>query len=119
MEYNSDFRHDLKVGKLKGETAFHKMIEDKKIEVKYDRKTKETLNVYIEYQSRGKPSGIRTTEADVYAYYVEDEVCLTIPTKKLKEKILELNPRRVPGGDSNSSMGFLIPLTELIKENNE
>ena len=44
VEYNSDFRHDLKVGKLKGETAFHKMIEDKKIEVKYDRKTKETLN---------------------------------------------------------------------------
>ena len=114
MEYNSDFRYDLKEGKLKGETKFHKMLSDSKIEVKFDRMTQKTGNVYIEYESRTKASGIRTTEADYWAYFTQDEECFVISTKRLKEKIFKLKPRRVPGGDNNSSMGFLIKLTDLI-----
>ena len=34
MEYSSDFKYDLGVGKLKGETKLHTMLEDSKIEVK-------------------------------------------------------------------------------------
>ena len=114
MKYNSDFRYDLKEGKLKGETKFHKMLSDSTIEVKFDRKTRETGNVYIEYESRGKKSGIRTTQADYWTYFVQDEMCLTIPTQRLKEKIIKLKPRKVKGGDKDSSMGFLIKLTDLI-----
>ena len=116
MEYNSDFRYDLKEGKLKGETKFHKILSDSTIEVKYDRMTRKTGNVYIEYESRGKASGIRTTEADYWTYFTHDDECFTISTKKLKEKIIKLKPKRVPGGDNNSSMGFLIKLTDLIGE---
>ena len=47
MEYNSDFKYDLKEGILKGETKFHKMLSESTIEVKYDRKTRQTGNVYI------------------------------------------------------------------------
>ena len=114
MEYNSDFRYDLKEGKLKGETKFHEMLSDSTIEVKFDRKTRETGNVYIEYESRGKPSGIRTTEAKYWTYFIQDEECFTISTKRLREKLVKLKPRRVPGGDNNTSMGFLIKLTDLI-----
>ena len=41
-------------------------------------------------------------------------MCLTIPTQRLKEKIIKLKPRKVKGGDKDSSMGFLIKLTDLI-----
>jgi hypothetical protein len=114
VEYNSDFKYDLKEGKLKGETKFHKMLSNSKIEVKFDRMTRKTGNVYIEYESRGNPSGIRTTEADYWAYFTQDEECFVISTKKLKEKIIKLKPRKIKGGDNNSSMGFLIKLTDLI-----
>ena len=114
MEYNSDFRYDLKEGKLKGETKFHEMLSDSTIEVKYDKQTRKTKNVYIEFESRGKPSGIRTTEADWWTYFVQDEMCLTISTIRLKDKITKLNPPRIAGGDSNSSKGFLISVNDLI-----
>ena len=114
MEYNSDFRYDLKEGKLKGETKFHEMLSNSKIEVKFDRMTRKTGNVYIEFESRGKPSGIRTTQADYWVYYIQDEECFVISTKRLIYKIVKLNPRRVRGGDNNTSVGFLIKLTDLI-----
>lgn len=115
MEYSSDFKYDLGVGKLKGETKLHTMLEDSKIEVKFDRKTRDTGNVYIEYESRNKASGIRTTQADYWAYFIEDEEVYVVSVEKLKEKIAKLNPKRIPGGDNNTSMGFLIKLEELIK----
>ena len=114
VEYNSDFRYDLKEGKLKGEKKFHKMLSDSTIEVKYDRQTRKTKNVYIEFESRGKTSGIRTTEAEYWTYFIQDEMCLTIPTQRLKEKIIKLKPRKVPGGDKDSSKGFLISVNDLI-----
>ena len=116
MEYNSDFKYDLKEGILKGETKFHKMLSESTIEVKYDRKTRQTGNVYIEYESRNKPSGIRTTQADYWTYFVHDDECFTISVDRLKEKITKLKPRRVPGGDSNTSMGFLVKLKDSIGE---
>ena len=114
MEYNSNFRYDLKEGKLKGETKFHEMLSDSTIEVKYDRRTRKSKNVYIEYESRGKKSGIRTTQADYWTYFVQDEMCLTIPTQRLKDKIVKLNPPRIAGGEG--SMGFLISVNDLIGE---
>mgnify|MGYP001070419334 CR=1 FL=1 len=72
MKFNSDFKHDLELGEM-AETDFHLMLSEKKIEVKYDRKTKETGNVYIEFESRGKPSGIKTTQADYWTYYIDDD----------------------------------------------
>ncbi len=116
MEYNSDFKYDLKEGKLKGETKIHKMLTESKIEVKFDRKTRETGNVYIEFESRGKPSGIRTTEADYWVYFTHDEECFVISVERLKAKLVNKSPRVIPGGDSNTSKGFLMRLKDLIGE---
>ena len=121
MEYSSDFKYDLGVGKLKGETKLHTMLEDSKIEVKFDRKTRDTGNVFIEYESRGKPSGIKTTQADYWAYFIGDDEVYILSLEKLKEKIVNLNPPKVMGGDPDpitgkkTSWGFLIKLEELIK----
>jgi hypothetical protein len=118
MEHNSDFRFDLELGKLKGETAFHKMLSEKKIEVKYDRQAKETGNLFIEYMSRGKLSGIATTKADYYAYYISDDFCIVISVKKLKEKMKKLykenKAKKILGGDKNTSKGLLVKIQDFI-----
>ena len=117
MEYNSDFKYDLKEGILKGETKFHKMLSESKIEVKFDRMTRKTGNVYIEFESRGKPSGIRTTEADYWVYFTHDEECFVLSVDRLNQKLLNLKQlgkaRVVLGGDSNTSKGFLVKLKDL------
>ena|SRR3990167_6169847 len=40
-----------------------------KVEVKYDVRSHETGNVFIETLFNGKPSGIKTSEADVWVIY--------------------------------------------------
>ena len=114
MKYNSDFKYDLEVGQLMGESKFHSMLSNSKIEVKYDRKSRETGNVFIEFESRGKPSGIATSQADYWAYFFGDEECLVISTERLKKKLKSLNPPRIRGGDNNTSVGLLVKLKELI-----
>ena len=82
MKFNSDFKYDLELGEM-AETDFHQMLSEKKIEIKYDRKTKETGNIFIEFQSRNKLSGISTTQADFWTYYIDDDFCITISTKNM------------------------------------
>ena len=85
-------------------------------EVKFDRQTLETGNLFIEYESRKKPSGIVTTKSDFWVYYYNPnnfEDHIYIRTKKLKEAINELKPKKVAGGDSWTSMGYLLNLKKL------
>ena len=70
MEYCSNFRYDLEVGQV-AEHAIGEMLANEKIEIKRDMKAKETGNIFIEYESRGKPSGISTTESKFYCFVVE------------------------------------------------
>lgn len=119
MEYNNDFRFDLEFGQLNGETWFHKLVTNKKIEVKSDRKTVETGNVYIEYWSRGKPSGISTSQSDFYVYKVGEGEAIIISTQELKQKLKQLVAdgkarKDVKGGDNNTSLGILCKLKDLI-----
>ena len=115
MNYNNDFRYDLKLGQL-GEKLLNEILNNKKIEVKTDYKALNTGNLFIEYQSRNKPSGISISEADYYCFIISNEQLILIETKLLKEKCrLLLNTNRdVLGGDSNTSKGLLIKLKELI-----
>ena len=62
MKHNSDFKYDLEIG-LNYETKLAELL-GKKIEVKRDFKCLETGNIFVEYASRGKLSGIATSEAD-------------------------------------------------------
>lgn len=115
MEHRSDFEYDLAFGK-EGELSFADLT-NKKIEVKRDRVAHKTGNIFIEYESRGKPSGIATSKSDYYAYYV-NEVCILIETHRLKSICRRFvgTDRDIKGGDNNTSKGILLPITELWKK---
>ena len=119
MNYNNDFRYDLEFGVVEGETWFHNIVSNSKIEVKTDRMTESTGNVYIEYESRGKPSGIKTTQADYWVYKVGKGKAIVIETLELKKLLRELIIDKraitnVKGGDDNTSLGVLVKLSDLL-----
>ena len=116
MTFNNDFKHDLEVGKIYEEKLANLL--GKKIEVKRDFGTQRTKNVFIEYWSRDKPSGISTTEADYYAIWIAEDRMILISTDKLKDlcRVYGKNEKRnVCGGDSDSSKGILLPISDLLK----
>lgn len=114
MDYNNDFKYDLKVGQIK-ERELGEIFNSKTIEVKYDLLALKTMNVYVEYECRGKPSGLSTTNADYYCFCFGDTFHL-IETSILKERcrpFLKTN-RNKKGGDNNASKGILLPLNSLF-----
>lgn len=114
MEYCSDFRYDLKVGNVK-EEELAEIFLNKKIEVKHDRLSLSTGNIFVEYESRGKKSGISKSEAEYYCWAFGDTFHI-IKTKDLKERCRKYigTDRDIVGGDNNSSKGILLPITELF-----
>ena len=54
---------DLLVGQVR-ERKLGELLEGKGVEVKSDFMAQRTGNVFVEYRSRGKLSGISTTEAE-------------------------------------------------------
>lgn len=114
MKYCSNFRHDLEVGQL-AEKEIGELLSSKKIEIKKDMLAKKTGNVFVEYMSRGKTSGIDRSEADYYCFVVENLI-IFIPLADLQEivKPFRGTKRDVRGGDNNTSRGILLPLTTLI-----
>jgi len=116
MEFNSDFRYDLKVGQLQ-EKWLAELLSSKKIEVKRDFKASRTGKVFVEFFCRGKPSGISTTEAEFWAFILDGKTVILLPTEKVKSLVEEAKQsgKVVSGGDSNVSQGALIKLERLLK----
>jgi len=119
MKYNSDFQYDLKFGQ-EGETEIAKLLNDSEIEVKRDRQTQQTGNVYIEYESRGKPSGIATTKASKWAYILQDGCILIVDTELLKKALRYLIKAKqcvkdIQGGDNNTTLGVLVNVERLME----
>lgn len=88
-----------------------------KVEVKTDRIAHHTGNVAIEYESRGLPSGISTTEADYWAFVIgENKTVIFITTKRLKElaRFWYKTGNVVYGGDDKKSKIILIPINQLL-----
>ncbi len=81
MNYNSDFKYDLEIGQ-KYETMLGELL-GQTIEVKRDFKALETKNIFVEYESRGKRSGISTTLATYWCYWLSDYHLIIIETDKL------------------------------------
>jgi len=109
------FTKDLSYGK-KHEKLVMKSMEN--FELKTDRMAHKTGNVYVEFQSRGKDSGIRTSKSDTWIFKIpngKDQhlFSIHIPLTRLK-KLVTKNYRVVPGGDSLTSRGYLVPLKDLI-----
>ena len=110
-----DFDKDLKFGE-KYENELQKAVEGK-VECKTDRICQKTGNVFIEIESRGKPSGIKTTKSKYYAICLwleqrELQTWVLIPTKILK-KLMKSFPIK-HGGDNWTSRGHIIPKEKLL-----
>lgn len=119
MNNDRRFDIDLQYGQV-FERKVADMLQNKKIEVKTERDMwKATGNIAIEFESRGKPSGINSTEADYWFHNlaVGEDIVMTLvfPTKTLRQYITNTRPRMVRGGDNNTSRLYLIKLQELVK----
>lgn len=118
MNYNNDFKYDLEVGQgYENQLANVLSMDSTKVEVKRDFKALNTGNIFVEYQSRGKLSGISTTQADYYCYFLSDEHFIMTTTNRMKRMCRAYwdTNRNVNGGDSNTSKGILLPLKDFVE----
>jgi hypothetical protein len=118
MNNDKRFDIDLEYGKV-FEQKVADMLQNSKIEVKTERdKWKSTGNIVVEFESRGRPSGIATTEADYWFHNlaIGNDIIMTLvfPVSKLRSYIAKNMPRMVRGGDDNTSRMYLISLTDLV-----
>jgi len=89
-------------------------------EVKADRYTYKTNNVAIEFECNNSPSGITTTTADYYAYFVIKPYNLfelyIIPTNIIKSKIEEKEYKKILlGGDNKRSRLYIMDLNNFLE----
>jgi hypothetical protein len=118
-EDRKKFDLDLEYGQVR-EDKIADMLQDKKIEVKSERDIWQTTgNIAIEYESWGKPSGIRATESDYWFHNlcIGDRIfcSLVFDTEVLKKIVDKLDTfRTVSGGDNNASRMFLVNLSKLF-----
>lgn len=124
MKHNSDFRYDLEIGQ-EMENKLSEILNSKRIEVKTDFIAHRTGNLAIEYECRGKPSGIAVTEADYYAYIIPraplKNIILLMSVDILK-RLCRLHYKRhniKDMGDSNLSKSVLIPIQDLFRHGKE
>jgi hypothetical protein len=111
---NHDFRYDLLMSYNGSQVKY---------EVKTDiflSKDDDTGNMVIEFESRGKPSGISVCEADYYVYYIPKLGELwNIKMDDLKSLIEKNKFKTVTGGDKGSDTKmYLIKRWAYIKHFN-
>ena len=118
---NNKFDVDLEFGE-KFEKSIAKILTLGKVEVKTERdKWKKTGNIAIELSSRGKLSGLNTTQADWWCQVLTlkgDIVGVYMWPIKLFKKIVKHSVkmgrgRMVMGGDNDTSELALIPIEDL------
>jgi hypothetical protein len=86
------------------------------VEVKTEPSALRWGNVFLEYECRGKPSGIYKSEADVYVFIIGERL-LSAYRKELLE-IAPLYPAKL-GGDYDPvlkrkvSLGFIVPVKDI------
>mgnify|MGYP003337709648 FL=1 len=118
---NNDRRFDidLQYGQIH-ERQVADMLQNSRIEVKTERGLwAKTGNIVVEFESRNKPSGIQTTEAEYWFHNLEKDgqiLCtLVFPTEVLRNYIRINMPSVVRGGDNYTSLLYKINLCELMK----
>lgn len=84
-------------------------------EVKCDRMSFKTGNIAIEYECFDKPSGIESTKADYYGYFILNPNgydLYIVPVSQIKEFInKKIYKRTVKGGDYFKSHMYLFDLS--------
>lgn len=118
MKYSGSFNHDVKVGLLGEDWAKEFFSGEFKLEVKFDSMAHASGNLFIEYSSRGKPSGIAATDAEYYLYIIaEFNYAIILNVENLKERLRYYYKHNMyirNGGDDDTSVGFLVPIQELL-----
>ncbi len=89
-------------------------------EVKYDRLTNETGNLYIEYacfrRGEWRDSGIKTTKAPLYIFTFPGELfAIAVETETLKDLARHCRKAEEKDG-SHPTRGVLVPLEWLVKK---
>tara|TARA_B110000444_G_scaffold240079_1_gene255130 strand:- start:1486 stop:1920 length:435 start_codon:yes stop_codon:yes gene_type:complete len=118
-ENRKKFDIDLEYGTIR-EDKIAEMLTGKKIEVKSEKDLwQKSGNICIEYESWGKPSGIRATEADYWFHNLcvgDNEFCtLVFKTDVLKTIVEKLDTfKTVCGGDHKASRMYLLNLQKLF-----
>jgi len=118
-ENRKKFDIDLAYGTIR-EEKIADMMTNKKIEVKSEKDLwQKSGNICIEYESWGKPSGIRATESDYWFHNLcvgDNEFCtLVFKTDVLKTIVDKLDTfKTVSGGDHKASRMFLVNLQKLF-----
>lgn len=124
MEFCADFKYDLKIGQ-EGENKLATILSSNTVEVKRDSWTYRSGNIAIEFESRGKPSGIRTSKADWWCFILsggyKDQIIVLVSTKKLKQLFSKyfLMGYIKQMGDNNTSNSVLIPIKEIFNNETE
>lgn len=111
-EFNHDNKYDLKM-LVKGLEKTYEIKTDVKIAPLFD-----TGNIFIEYESRNKPSGIATSKADWFVtYFLFLNELWFIKTETLRKLILENEyPTFKDAGDIGSAThGYLLPRKDVKK----
>lgn len=98
------------------EEAFARLLVRARFEHKRDESCIKTGNLFIEYESRGRPSGIAVTTADWWAFEYQPISWLVLPTDKLKSYARRAyqTGKVILGGDNDTSKGVLVPITWLV-----
>jgi hypothetical protein len=118
-ENRKKFDIDLEYGTIR-EEKIADMLTNKKIEVKSEKDLwQKSGNICIEYESWGKPSGIRATESDYWFHNLcvgDNEFCtLVFKTDVLRTIVDKLDTfKTVSGGDHKASRMFLVNLQKLF-----
>ena len=118
-ENRKKFDIDLAYGTIR-EEKIADMMTNKKIEVKSEKDMwQKTGNICIEYESWGKPSGIKATEADYWFHNLcigKEVFCtLVFDINSLRKIIENLDYKKsVSGGDHNASRMYLLNLQKLF-----
>jgi hypothetical protein len=106
---------------LQGElyvSDIRRAIEADRIEVKRDSRWSATGNVYVEFECKGRKSGIATTEAELWAFVLGDtNIAVFIPTATLKEFARRLHRAGRVAQETDGShptKGVLVPLPALF-----
>ncbi len=107
-----------------GESGEQRVIEtlrslgNGKVEVKTDRRAEQTGNVYIEYECNGCPSGLKTSDADWWAFVLGNRVVF-IPSQELRElanHYAQMPARRKEQTrGTHTTKGIVIPIERLVE----
>jgi len=116
---NSDFDIDLKYGK-QGEDTVANILSIETVEVKRDKRWKETGNLFIETDcwynasQSWEKSGLSVSKATHYAFVLENMVVVTT-TEDLKA-VVEKSGRAIECKiEPNPSKGYLIKLSHIVE----